>query len=214
VGRGRYLCFEGVNGCGKSTVTATVEAEIIAAGHRVCPIMFPSGRSTAGMLVRSYLRGDQELQNPKAMIYLYTADAHLVDPWLRANLASGMHVVADRHTNISGRVYQLAHHTKEHIEQLCATTDLMVPDDLFIIDVPVEVALERIQMRAKYESKHYETKEVALFEEYRARYLELASTAAARGLAQRCHVLNGMWRPSELAVRVFELLGLGREALG
>lgn len=197
--RGSYLCFEGPHGCGKSTLSQRVADLLLRTGNGAFHTTFPSERSPIGNLIRSYLTGGRPLANPKALLYLYAADGHDVDPWIRTVLTAGHHLIADRHPIYSGRVYQLAHHSEAHIAQVHGSTDIMIPDVLFIIDTPTEVALARMRLRNKYKAKIFETDQVKENELYRQRYLQLRDTAVAQGLARACVALDGTLPLDDLA---------------
>lgn len=205
--RGRYLCFEGGHASGKSALSLEVNAELGRRNQRATHVTFPSDRSDVGNLIRSYLKGEAAIASPKALLYLYAADGHAVDPWMNEVLHFGAHVVADRHPVYSGRVYQLEHHPQWHIENVYATAELLVPDVLFVVDVPPEVAIERMQRREKYKAKIFETSDVEKMEVYRQRYLELAATAVDRRLARRCHVLDGTHPMGDLVADAISLAG-------
>jgi dTMP kinase len=205
--RGRYLCFEGGHASGKSSLSAAVVAEFGCRNHRAMHVTFPSDRSFPGRLIRSYLKGDAMPANPKSLLYLYAADGYDVDPWMRAVIDGGSQVVADRHPIYSGRIYQLEHHPAWHIESVYATAELLVPDVLFVVDVPPEVAIERMQQREKYKAKIFETSDVEKMEVYRQRYLELAAMAVDRRLARRCHVLDGTYPMGDLVADAISLAG-------
>lgn len=205
--RGKYLCFEGGHGSGKSTLSGMVAAELERRGHRAAKLAFPSNLSVPGDLIRACLKGHLSMANPRSLLYLYAADGYEVDPLTKDTLARGTSVVADRHPIYSGRVYQLEHHPQWHIENVYATAELLVPDVLFIVDVPPAVAIERMQQRDKYKAKLFETAAIEKMEIYRQRYLELAAMTEKRGLARRCHVLDGTHPLGNLVADAISLAG-------
>ena len=169
--RGKYICVEGADGSGKSTLVAELVTELgLASGQT-----FPSG-GRVGALIRSALRGDSELPS-KAFLYLFCADGFEQQTGIEERLESGFDVVADRHPTLSGRVFQLEHHATQEIEAVYGAADrdgLLKPDYLFILDAPADVLMARMKSREKYKDVVFEKDDIQHVEIIRQRYLRLA----------------------------------------
>lgn len=178
--KGLYICIEGIDGSGKSTLTQVLADHLWAKAFQ-----FPSDNLIGG-LIRMGLRGETDLDK-RTYLYLFAADGLQQDRAIRYYLDAGTSVVCDRHPTLSGKVYQPDHHDPGVVKQVgdCADLDgLLAPDLLFFLDVPPEVSLQRMQERNKYKDVVFETDQVDKMSTLRKRYLKVAEQA--RGI-----VLNG-----------------------
>jgi dTMP kinase len=101
----RYIAFEGIEGAGKSTVSARVADHIRARGDEVLAVREPGG-TDVGERIREILLGDGEPPTPMAEAVLFAASrAQLIESKVRPALAKGTWVVSDR-TAYSSLAYQ------------------------------------------------------------------------------------------------------------
>jgi dTMP kinase len=200
----KYICFEGVDGCGKTTVVTKLLERLEGKAYAV---RFPSD-GPVGRVIRSFLAGERHLSNVKAMLYLFAADGFMEDPALRRALKE-RHLVCDRHPILSGRVFQLEHHERFHVNAVYNTVELLRPDFLFVIDVPPEVTIERCSGRNKYQDVVYESENLDYLKRLRTRYMELMNAARSRGWAKESVGLDGRFTPDELVDQVVQIAGLG-----
>lgn len=101
----RYIAFEGIEGAGKSTVSARVADHIRARGDEVLTVREPGG-TDVGERIREILLGDGEPPTPMAEAVLFAASrAQLIESMVRPALAKGTWVVSDR-TAYSSLAYQ------------------------------------------------------------------------------------------------------------
>lgn len=173
--RGKYICIEGPDGGGKSTLAKSLVQHIAELGGLSTYRWFPSD-NPVGSLIRAGLRGEVELSQ-KAYLYLFCADGLQANKQIEENLANGYHVVCDRHPTLSGRVFQPDHHNLEDIENVygAASEDgILHPDAIFILDVPAAVSLERMRGRAKYKDVVFESENIEKVRELQGRYLKMA----------------------------------------
>ena len=167
--RGKYICIEGADGSGKTSLVDALSAEIDGAEQR-----FPS-QGPIGSLIRSALMGKTSLP-AKAFLYLFCADGFEQQPAIERALAAGYHVLCDRHPTLSGRVFQLEHHEAQEIEAvyIAAQRDgLLMPDLLVVLDAPADVLLARMKAREKYKDVVFEKDDIGHVELIRQRYWEL-----------------------------------------
>lgn len=172
---GLYVCIEGPDGAGKSTLSKSIvqrfEEMQVPAVYR----WFPS-ENEAGGLIRSGLRGEVKLHN-KIFLYLFCADGLQAEDGIRKSLSDGAHVICDRHPTLSGRVFQVDHHPASLVDSVYdgATNDgISQPDLLFMVDVPPEVSLQRMSLRTKYKDVVFESDKLERVTELRDRYIRLA----------------------------------------
>jgi len=204
VSRGKYICIEGNDGSGKSTLVRCMMQHLTNRGSPAAHRWFPSD-NMVGALIRSGLRGDVVL-NPRSYLYLFCADGLQENSSIERELAAGVTVICDRHPTLSGRVFQVDLHTEELVNQTydAASNDsqsILVPDFLFIIDIPSEVSLARMQRREKYRDVVFESEDTARIETLRQRYLALAKLTGAV-------VMDGERPVPELVSAILSQVGL------
>lgn len=198
----KYVCLEGMDGSGKTTLATKLLEHL---GDKAYAVRFPSD-GVIGSQIRRFLSGADRLPNAKAMLHLFAADGYMEDPALRRALGE-RHLICDRHPTLSGRVYQLEHHQKAHIDRVYDTVDLLRPDHLFVIDVPPEVSLERRHDRDKYEDVVYESEDLERLQEIRDLYMEML-LSARRGWAKNAVWIDGRRPIKELVAQVIQIAGL------
>lgn len=173
--RGKYICIEGADGSGKTTLVNALSEVIDGREQR-----FPSD-GHVGRVIRSALRGEIEL-DPRSFLYLFCADGFEQQPFIEVALAAGAHVLCDRHPTLSGRIYQKQHHKEPRIEAVYGAANgdgLRFPDFLFVLDAPGELLFRRAQTREKYKDVVFEQSKVSYFESVRQDYLKLADKYGA-----------------------------------
>jgi len=200
--KGSYICLEGGDGGGKTTLARMICQRLAAKGTNALRYWFPSDNAV-GSLIRQGLRGETKISQ-KAYLYLFAADGLQANAELEACMGMGHHVVCDRHPTLSGRVFQPDHHELKVIENVygAATVDgVLLPDYLFVIDIPAEVSLARMKSREKYKDVVFESDKIEKVEELRQRYLALAKRFGAT-------ILDGTNLPESLADQVLTAVGL------
>lgn len=139
-----YLAIEGGDGSGKSTVARAVAERLEERGHRTLIVREPGG-TTLGEEVRDLLLHGAEM-SPWAEAMLFAAQrAQLVTEVVRPALAADKWVISDR-TLYSSIAYQgggrgLGVDMVRRVNE--TAVEGVVPDLVFVLDVDVEVALER-----------------------------------------------------------------------
>jgi len=176
VSRGRFITLEGIEGAGKSTVARFVGEWLGARGMRVVLTREPGGTSLAERVRNIVLEPAAERVPPQAeLLLMFAARAIHVANLIRPALERGDWVVCDRFTDAT-RAYQGAGRGLEPdlIERLaiCAHADL-VPDRTLLLDVPVDVGLERARRRSA--ADRFEQERQPFFERVRTGYLRLAA---------------------------------------
>ena len=197
--RGKYICFEGGDGSGKTTLCAALCERL---GDKAVAKCFPSD-GVVGSLIRQGLMGSAPIES-KPFLYLFAADGLQEELWIQDQLEEqGKHVICDRHPTLSGRVFQLEHHSTEQIEAVCGASafdGISMPDVLFVVDIPADEALWRMKGRDKYFDAVFEKFDTSHIEKIRDRYLGIASRFGAT-------ILDGTKPMSELVDLVFEHMG-------
>jgi dTMP kinase len=177
-GRGRFITLEGPEGSGKTTAARHLAAWLRERGRTVVLTHEPGGTPLGDEIRRIvlHMRGMSDDLDPRADALLYAAGrAQHVERVIRPALERGDWVVCARYLD-SSLAYQGAGYGNDMAElrrlQAFATGGLL-PDLTLLLDVPVEVGLERTRRRAEW-NRFEDTEELAFFEQVRSAYLRLA----------------------------------------
>ena len=183
-GRGRFITLEGPEGSGKTTAARHLAAWLRQRGRTVVLTQEPGGTPLGDEIRRIvlHMRGMSDDLDPRADALLYAAGlAQHVELVIRPALERGEWVVCARYLD-SSLAYQGAGYGNDMAElrrlQDFATGRLL-PDLTLLLDVPVEVGLERTRRRAEW-NRFEDTEELAFFEQVRAAYLRLAEEEPER----------------------------------
>lgn len=148
--RGKFITFEGGEGCGKSTQVKRLEAFLRGEGYEVLLTREPGGTRLAE-LVRSLLKDEHEdppCDRSELLLFL-AARAQLVRNVIRPALERGVWVVSDRFSD-STFAYQ-GYGRGLPLEFLTIANDFacegLQSDLTILLDVPPEVACERMRRR-------------------------------------------------------------------
>ena len=103
---GKFISFEGIDGCGKSTQAKILSEELISCGHKILLTREPGGSDGAEEIRNLLLTGNTDRWSAETEILLFTAARrdHLERTILPA-LENGLAVLCDRFSD-STRVYQ------------------------------------------------------------------------------------------------------------
>jgi dTMP kinase len=178
-----FITFEGIEGCGKSTVMARVAEQLRERGFEVLETLEPGGSRLGKELRRILLDMASRDLTGQSELFLYLADrAQHVSTVIRPALEAGAIVLSDRFAD-STVVYQgygrgldpkLLHSFNE-----VAVAGLW-PDMTLLFDLPVEVGLKRALRRNVEEGKcdaegRFEAEDFDFHERIREGYLTWAS---------------------------------------
>jgi dTMP kinase len=204
--RGKFITFEGGEGTGKSTQAAMLALRLEALGLTVQLTREPGGSPGAEIIRHVLLSGAAKPFGPdvEAMLFAAARDDHVqctIEPALRA----GHWVICDRFAD-STRVYQgiLGQVDQRLIKGLerVSIGDL-APDLTLILDVPVEVGLERVRLRgAGSAPDRFETENVEFHRQLREAYLAIAQEES-----RRCVVIDAGGAKESVARQIWNVVG-------
>ena len=177
--RGRFITLEGSEGSGKTTAARHLAEWLQRGGTRTVLTKEPGG-TPLGEEVRRlvlHVRGMSDDLDPRADALLYAAArAQHVSRVIRPALERGNWVVCARYAD-SSLAYQGAGYGNDLAEirrlQDFATYGVR-PDLTILIDVPIEIGLERTRRRAEW-NRFEDTEAAAFFQQVRDAYLALAA---------------------------------------
>ncbi len=182
--KGLLVAIEGIDGSGKTTLAKNLVNKLQDKGYRVHYTFEPT-RSIIGRLIREL---PDEYRSPLIETLLYAADRvyHYLSE-IKVKVNEGCIVIVDRYVYSSiayqgalGAPLQWIREVNKYAPK---------PDLAFYIDVPVEVALQRLESTRKKKT-FYEKRD--LLERVRRIYLELVN-------AGELILLNGLEEPEEIA---------------
>ncbi|MEE2809080.1 MAG: dTMP kinase [Verrucomicrobiota bacterium] len=181
---GRFISFEGSEGCGKSTQIKLLCKRLQDNGHEVLLTREPGG-TDLGECIRDLLQHAPEGENmtPESELLLFAASrAQLVREVIKPKIDSGAYVLADRFHD-STTIYQgIARGLGDQIVSVMndfAIGDCL-PDCTFLLDINVDEGRERVRARSGGKEDRMEREPDSFFEEVRAGYLELANNNPER----------------------------------
>lgn len=195
---GRFISFEGIDGCGKSTQARRLAGTLRAEGVEVVLTREPGGSPGAEQIRRLLVEGDPDRWSAETECLLFVAARR--DHWERTiapALAAGATVITDRFTD-STRVYQgtTRGDLTALVDRLHALMIPRRPDLTLVIDVDPATALARAGARPGAETR-FERFGVGFQSRLRAGFAALA--AAEPG---RVQLVDGSGDEAKVAERV------------
>jgi dTMP kinase len=145
-----FITFEGADGCGKTTQMALLAQSLRAAGRAVTTTFEPGGTEVGVAIRKILLDRTVAAPAPMAELLLYFANrAQNVEEVIRPALHQGHIVLCDRFTD-STRAYQGAGRgldlaVIDELDRIACRG--LQPDITLVIDIPLEVSLERARVR-------------------------------------------------------------------
>ena len=197
--RGKFIALEGIDGSGKSTQIERLVRRLTERGVTCRATREPTGRPV-GALIRQALTGQTPL-DPRVIAALYAADRidHLVngEDGLLSLLERGITVVTDRYYFSSYAYHSVDMDMDWVIEANSVSAGLLRPTLTVFLDVPVELALERIRRGRDrlelFEREDRLRKTRALYFEAFERLKETENVAVVDGSGPEDEVAGRIW---------------------
>ena len=199
---GKFITFEGIDGCGKSTQAKILSEQLTFLGNKVLLTREPGGSQGAEEIRNILLTGNTDRWSAETEILLFTAARrdHLERTILPA-LKNGVAVICDRFTD-STRVYQGV--TRGDLRDLVDLLDTAMiprqPDITILIDLDPTIGLARALERSNNEAR-FEEFGLEMQIKLREGFLTLANEFPNRFL-----VVDGDRTEAEVAGNISKLL--------
>jgi dTMP kinase len=186
-----FVTFEGVDGSGKTTQTRLLAEYLRAEGRDVVETREPGG-TPLGESIRDLLLQSERVAPWAETTLFAAARAQLVADVIRPALARGADVVCDRYIDSSLAYQGLARGlgVDRVLELNILVTSGLLPDQTFLIDIPVEEAARRSGVRPDRIEREGQGFAAQVDQAYR----ELAQV-----FAQRITLVDGTQPPEEVA---------------
>ncbi|MGQ0685637.1 dTMP kinase [Bradyrhizobium sp.] len=204
-GRGKFISFEGGEGSGKSTQIRMLADRLAAAKLRAIVTREPGGSPGAEVIRHVVLSGMGKLLGPDAETLLFAAarDDH-VRTVIQPALNQGTWVLCDRFSD-STRAYQgrLGNVSPGVLNAMQRVTigDLK-PDLTIILDVPVEIGLQRAAARrGEGAADRFESEDIKFHQDLREAYRQIAAEDP-----NRCVLIDATPPPEAVAAQVWTAL--------
>ena len=201
----KFVVFEGIDGSGKSTQFEMFSKKIESGGNKIFRTREPT-RDMIGDLISRRLKSDTILPSDiNGLVYtlLFYADRVEHNHSIKNNLESGSYVLSDRYYYSTLAYQQTQGFDMDFImdfhKKLVDAGYVMKPGITFFIDVPAEVAIERIEKREKEKAKVEIFERFEFLEKLRQNYLGLKES-----LGDNIVVIDGTGSVEEVFSRVWK----------
>ncbi len=212
--RGRFITFEGLDGCGKSTQLEKLAGILRAQGLTVVVTREPGGTATGEKIRRLLLDTATDGLSPMAELALmFASRAQHITEVIQPALAEGRVVLCDRFTD-STEAYQ-GGGRKLGSEPVLALHRILChglqPDLTILMDSDVAASVERARRRnkadagtngrAKHDENRFEQESRAFFARVRSAYLAIAAREP-----QRVVLVDARGAAAETHARIVEIV--------
>ena len=204
-GRGKFISFEGGEGCGKSTQIKKLAERLDAAKLRAIVTREPGGSPGAEIIRHVVLSGMGKLLGPEAETLLFAAarDDH-VHTLIQPALSQGLWVLCDRFSDSTrvyqGRLGQVPPGVLNAMQRV--TIGDLKPDLTIILDIPVEIGLQRAAVRrGNGAPDRFEGEDIKFHQGLRDAYKQIAAEDP-----QRCELIDANADADTVAARVWTAL--------
>jgi len=204
-GRGKFISFEGGEGSGKSTQIKLLAERLATAKLRAIVTREPGGSPGAEIIRHLVLSGMGKLLGPDAETLLFAAarDDH-VKTVIQPALNQGTWVLCDRFFDSTrayqGRLGQVAPGVLNAMQRV--TIGDLKPDLTIILDIPVDVGMQRAAARrGKGAPDRFEAEDVKFHQDLREAYKQIAAEDP-----QRCVLIDANADAEAVAAQVWKAL--------
>src|SRR2546428_9287487 len=212
--QGRFISFEGLDGCGKSTQIEKLANVLRAQGTSIVATREPGGTS-AGEKIRQLLldTSTSGLSSMAELALMFASRAQHIKEVIQPALTEGRIVLCDRFTD-STEAYQ-GGGRKIGIEPVLALHKIVCgnlqPDVTILMDSDVSASVERARRRnvarasdgsrEKHDENRFEQESRAFFGRVRQAYLAIAAREP-----ERVFLVDARGTPEETHARILEIV--------
>jgi len=192
--RGKFIVFDGGEGCGKSTQAGLLRQKLESAGLKVVAVHDP-GATRIGELIRAILLNpdNTDMAMRCEMLLYMAARAQMIHETILPALKQGKVVISDRFVS-STLAYQVGGDGRLTAEDVKKVAEIAIdgrwPDLTIILDMPTEKSARRVQpkfllplpeqVQAELTKDRIELRSMEYHQDVRKRYLEQAKTDSKR----------------------------------
>jgi dTMP kinase len=209
--KGKFITFEGGEGCGKSTQVELLAQRLRKQGYQFTLLREPGGTDVGEQIRHVLLFGWQkEAMQPETELLLFCASrAQLVRERIMPELRRGYHVICDRFFD-STKVYQgvgrnLDPEVVSRINHFAISS--CVPDLTIVVDLDPRVGMLRARNSIRPRIvrgdlfDHMETRSMEFFDRVRQGFVDLAKEEP-----KRVKVVDGDQPPELIQMKVWDIV--------
>ena len=155
--RGLLIVLEGIDQCGKTTISKLLKNKLEELNLKTIIQTFPDKSTLIGNVINSYLQGNTKL-SPQESHLLYSLNRHEKKSFMEEKLYNNYNIICDRYI-FSGIAYSLANGLDY---TFCSNTEqyLIKPDLIFYFDISItETNKRRKSLKTDiYETSNFQSK--------------------------------------------------------
>lgn len=155
--RGLLIVLEGIDQCGKTTISKLLKNKLEELNLKTIIQTFPDKSTLIGNVINSYLQGNTKL-SPQESHLLYSLNRHEKKNFMEEKLYNNYNIICDRYI-FSGIAYSL---TNGLDYNFCSNTEkyLIKPDLTFYFDISIsETNKRRKSLKTDiYETSNFQSK--------------------------------------------------------
>ena len=155
--RGLLIVLEGIDQCGKTTISKLLKNKLEELNLKTIIQTFPDKSTLIGNVINSYLQGNTKL-SPQESHLLYSLNRHEKKNFMEEKLYNNYNIICDRYI-FSGIAYSLANGLDY---TFCLNTEqyLIKPDLIFYFDIPISETNKRRKFLKTdiYETSNFQSK--------------------------------------------------------
>lgn len=185
--RGLFISFEGPDGAGKTTQIARVSAWLTKNGLSHVRTREPGGTAISDKIRQLLLNPEHREMKDETEVLLYAASrAQMVNEVILPALNEGKIVLCDRYVDASlaYQGYGLGYSPQKIASINDFATKGLLPRRTYLLDVPVEVGLNRIRKQRTVTPDRIEQKHIAYHNDVRNGFLAILEREPERF----CHI--------------------------
>lgn len=179
--KGKFIVFEGIDGCGKTTQIDKLVKEIIDnqkyKEYQIFLGKEPTYDSKYGLKLRRLLAESKDPVKDGDLFckYMILDRQHHCNNAIKPQLNYGSIVICDRYKYSTFAYQQPQGISFEKIKRMHDEKHIITPDIIFILDVPADIAMSRIK---ENRNKEYKFEREEFLEKVRQYYLKLKENLA------------------------------------
>jgi len=178
---GKFITIEGGEGAGKSTNIGFIQEFLAGKGIELISTREPGGTAYAEKIRNLLLdHQNEQLDSMAELLLIFAARAQHLSQLILPALKQGKWVLCDRFTDATyayqGAGRALGMSLVAELENL--VQGRLRPDLTLILDIPVELGMERVAGRGEFD--RFESEQREFFESVRQAYLDLAQATPER----------------------------------